>query len=81
VYAFVVSILAWAPLPVIGAFWALRLSRRAGLHIEAAGGALDGVGLALVARRLAWASLAVDGVLLILLIARVAPIIRFFTGL
>jgi hypothetical protein len=54
VVAIVVASIGWI-LPIIGGVAAIRRGNAALRSIQAAGGALDGLGLALWARRLGWA--------------------------
>lgn len=51
--AIIVAAIGWA-LPILGGVAAIRRANAALRSIEAAGGALDGLGLALWARRLGW---------------------------
>lgn len=53
VAALVIAAFAWV-LPILGGVAAIRRANAALRSIEAAGGALDGLGLALWARRLGW---------------------------
>jgi len=61
--AIIVASIGWI-LPILGGVAAIRRGNAAVRSIEASGGALDGLGLALWARRLGWVYVAVWSVLL-----------------
>lgn len=63
--AIVIASVGWV-LPVLGGVAAIRRGNAALRAIEASGGALDGLGLALWARRLGWAYVVVWSALLFL---------------
>ena len=65
VVAIVIASIGWI-LPILGGVAAIRRGNAALRAIQAAGGALDGLGLALWARRLGWLYVVVWGALLFL---------------
>jgi hypothetical protein len=77
VTAIVIASVGWA-LPIFGGIIAIRRGGAAIRSIQAAGGALDGLGLALWARRLGWSYVAIWSVLLFLWFGD--PLLELFFG-
>jgi hypothetical protein len=78
VAAIVIASIGWI-LPIVGGVAAIRRGNAAVRAIEASGGALDGLGLALWARRLGWIYVAVWSALLFLYLG--GPAIQLFYDL